>query len=337
MTRKNKNNNNTDAFIAQSLIEIERPTNNRATIIFVCFIILLIVGGVGVYLYTHRDKFDWEIRLPWQSPDEPPIFGGNSKDKDKNKEKLDLVIPEIIEAKLPIQDSEVSFANLKHDDKGYTFITKIKNDKNPGFSFKIEKVLLDGYAFSVDATFENIDYGTHEYTVRINQTDLDRYKIESFSKMLVFYTYTSSRDNKTVEGDFNIRITTRINYDNEMKNILEIYSYAPKGTKGNNNILYFNRVDSDKDNHYIYFYFENTEKFIKEITIKRLLINEELYEYDDFKVEVYKKSHDIFYLTIPKKKVREIENFNVSFFITTIMKNPDMNATYISSEYSKTL
>lgn len=337
MAKRNRNKNVPDQFIVQNLIEIEKPKNNKASIIFMCVIVLLVVAGVGTVVFINRDKINWEFRLPWQDEDDPPIFGGGASGKKGNTAKQELVIPEIMAGSSGVGGLDLSAKDLTHDDKGYEF-TAVLNTKEVISNITIDKVTLDGYPFTIDKEVGNLSKDSMEVKVRINQTDLDKYNMMAFSKMGIFYSFETS-DESTASNRrtvlFNANINNKISYDNNIKGIIEIFRYGSNSKNTSSNVLYYYKTETDKDNTYIYFYFENVNEQNKTFTIKRLLINDELYDYEDFKFSVFRQSRDIFYLTIPKKKVREIANFNVSFFITEERGGDGLNSTYITTEYFK--
>lgn len=335
--RNNKDAYITDQFIAQNLIEIEKPTTNIRTIIFMVVVIFLVIGGVGLGIYFNRDKINWEIRLPWQDEDDPPLFefGNKSKGKGKNNSKQEIVIPEIFPSSTNFRGLGMNPKDLKRDNKGYTFTLEL-TPAEVVRNIRIEKAIVDGYVIDLGIDVGEITEVTRTIEVRINQTDLDRYNILSFSRLGIFVSLDkndSHGDNTHIQGYFNFKMHNNITYDNDVKGTIEIYRYK---NDGDDNILYYYKTEADKDNTYIYFYFENSDFTIKRFSIKKLLINGELFDGAELNAEVFRGARDIFYITIPKKKVKEVENFSVSLFITEQNdENEKNNAIYVTPEYTR--
>jgi len=81
---------------------------------------------------------------------------------------------------------------------------------------------------------------------------------------------------------------------------------------------------------------ENRDE-IKNIKVKKLLINDELYDYSELNEVLYAGAEKIFYIVIPKNKVKEVKSFNISFFIINNAKEQDdkvFPAIYSTLEYS---
>ncbi len=147
--------------------------------------------------------------------------------------------------------------------------------------------------------------------------------------MSIYISTVDLKKNEAYSGIYTPPIVNNITYDNDVDGLIEIYN------EKDNQLSYY-KTETDKDNTYLYFYFNNKSRMLKEVIVKKLLINGELFPMEDFKKEIYYNARDIFYLTIPKKKVRNIDNFTVSFFITNVNEKAYHNSTvYQTNEYNK--
>ncbi len=325
MSKKNKNMI-TDQFIAQNLIEIEKPSNNRMAISLIIAVILLVLVGGGLILYINRDKIDWEFKWPWNKKEEErPLV---VVDDDKRKEKLDLVVPILTPREYSLGGIIMEFSDMIHTEKGFEFKINLKTEEWETFSVKADKIVVDGYAFDLNFSVDKVSTTPVDGTIKIAQTDLDRYGIISFSKLILYLKFTNLETEKEELQKIDLALTNHIRYDNEIKGLIEIHNQ-------NDTKLSYYRVDTDKDNTYIYFHARNFNNFKKIIRIKKLLLNGEIYEYTDLNVEVYNLSQEIFYITIPKKDVKKVNNMTISFFIIGKAPVEKNDAIYITNEYSK--
>lgn len=325
MGKKNKNMI-TDQFIAQNLIEIEKPTNNKMAISLIIAVILLVLVGGGLILFLNRDKFDWELKLPWSKKEEErPLV---VVDDDKRKEKLDLIVPKFTPKDYTLGELKFKFSDMVHTEKGYEFKVEVATTSRKEYSVKADKVLIDNYAFNVNFSIDRVSSTGVGGTIKVAQTDLDKYGIISFSKLIVYFSYTDIQSGEENLQKVDVTIVNNIKYDNDVKGLIEIYNL-------NDTKLSYYRIDTDKDNTYIYFHVKNNSNYKKVISIKKLLINDEIYDYKDLNAEVYNLAQDIFYITIPKKEVKKVNNMKVSFFITGKAPVEKNDAIYITTDYSK--
>ena len=82
---------------------------------------------------------------------------------------------------------------------------------------------------------------------------------------------------------------------------------------------------------------ENT-KFNIELKIKKLIINDRLYDMPEFVEAIPKGSGTIFAIKIPEKKIKKVENFTVSFFILEYnIAGTSYNSIYSTNDYTKEL
>ncbi|HIS18714.1 MAG TPA: hypothetical protein IAC02_08930, partial [Candidatus Coprovivens excrementavium] len=94
---------------------------------------------------------------------------------------------------------------------------------------------------------------------------------------------------------------------------------------------------TDQDNTYIYFDIKNdTYNSNKQVRIKKLIINGELYDYQDLDFKLYRGAENIFSIVIPKSKIKEVESFTVSFFITSYLDD-EVLGIYMTNDYTKTI
>ena len=107
--------------------------------------------------------------------------------------------------------------------------------------------------------------------------------------------------------------------------------------KGSTLIEYSKTVKADNAT-YIYFEAQNSDLTAnREIIIKRLMINNRLYEMPEFTETIYRGSRKSFYIKIPKEKIKNVNELLISFFILKKDDDGINKEIYITNEYSRTL
>jgi Fe2+ transport system protein B len=123
--------------------------------------------------------------------------------------------------------------------------------------------------------------------------------------------------------------TSNFTTDNTRKGLIHI------DEKGNTKVRYYKTV-KDNDYTYIYFDFKNSDyQANKEIVIKTMYINDKLYNMQSFKEVIYRGSERDVYIKIPRKKINNVKNIRISFYIIERAPDNSINKLYITNEYSK--
>lgn len=316
----------------------KRAVNKKG--LFVLFLLTVVIFGAGgYYIYKNKDKFEWELKLPWEKDDEYEVLGSNNGEnttiKKNNNSNNKLIVPSLTSEIINRDETNLRFYGIEADDKGYTI--KVDFMSLDGIAtIQVEKILIDGHDTSATFTLtDNVDEGVQNpttTTVRILKTELDALNIVCFKKMTVYYRLTSNNSkNNLIRVDVNA--FTEIEYNNEIEGLIEMYS-------GGDVVSRYYRTLTDKDYTYIYFDFLNVDKNIsRTIKVKKLLINDEIYDIKEFNQLLYAGSEKVFYIAIPRNKIKNVEKFTISFFIinrTNEKDNDGVTAVYTTPEYTKT-
>lgn len=309
--------------------EYGNKKNNSIIGIIVIVFIVLGVGLGGFYLYKNREKL--EITLPW---DEKAKEKKKKNDAEKEDAALKLGTVEVIDKQVGIgSDLLASVNNLQEDDKGITFDVYFKDtSKHANFECEIFKVLVDNYDTSETAKFSLQPGEQTKLTLRILRTDLDAQDIARFKDVAIYLNITKTDEDKVTEkeGLLTFNVHQEIAVNNEKKG-LELID-----EKNNTSISYY-QLKEDKDNHYIYFLLNNKRTASSStIYVKKLTINNKSYPLPDFKEDIFKGARRCFYIKIPKKDFKNIDQFTVSFFIITGADKLQQESYYITKEYTKT-
>lgn len=318
---------------SDNIVRMEKRATNKFGLFLVFLAVIAIFGGGGFLIYKYRDQIDWNIKLPWSKESKSSIEEEEEKSNNKTTKK-ELIIPRITE-KNTISDLTSSFSvtEIKADDRGYVFTIELLTEANWA-NLTIEKILLDGY--NTEATLEISDakdigeQKTTTKTIRINQTDLDKFNINGFSRLAFFYIL--EEPDKTLPLKMKV-MTFESEYTiiNGNKGLIKV------DEKGSTLIEYSKTVKADNAT-YIYFEAQNSDLTAnREIIIKRLMINNRLYEMPEFTETIYRGSRKSFYIKIPKEKIKNVNELLISFFILKKDDDGINKEIYITNEYSRTL
>lgn len=324
--------------IDEDMIHFEKRAANKKAIFLVLFLFVIIIGVGGFFIYKYRDKFDWNLTLPWEKEEEYEILGNNNgpntipKNNNSNNK---LIVPTIGLETYQKDNTLIKLYDLAADDKGYTLKIDFTSFRGAA-TINIEKILVDGFDTSSTLTLTDTeDIGTREATtatIRILKTELDALDIICFKRLTLYYRIDSLESEKKLNRT-DVTLYSGVEFNNSIEGLIQMSDNG--GT-----LARYYRTLTDKDYIYIYFDFlNNNHNVSKNIKIKKLLINDELYEYKLNEL-IYAGSEKIFYLSIPRNEVKDLKSFNISFFIMDI--SPDSNdnnsitTVYTTPEYIKT-
>lgn len=326
----------------RNIVRMEKKATNRFGLFLLFLVVFSGIGFGGYYLYKHRNELSFEIEIPWNKK---KTETNNGIDKDGNKEPdknisdndTKLLTPTLLPKQYETGEAALTLTNIKADDKGYEITAKAKAIAGIDITIESEKILIDGYETSAKLIISDpVETGGDnkqqysEATFRIPKTEMDSLDIVTFQKISIYYRVKTSISESKVFGK-EFKAYNSIELDNSRKGTIEIFSnYAT--------IANYYKYKTDKDNTYIYFDFKNLNKVNDQvIKVKKLLINGELYDYTDLNILLYRGSEQVFYLTIPKDKVKKVEDFTISFYLITKTEKSDMAAIYITPEYNQKL
>lgn len=320
----------------EEMVHFEKRAVNQKGLLVILLIAIAIFGVGGYLLYKNRDKFDWT--LPWEKEEEQyEVLGdktGTNSTIEKNpNSNVKLIAPTLSSEIFNRNNTNLSFRDLKADDKGYTFTVDFVTFEGT-VTLNIEKILIDGHDTSATLTISDTkDVGgkreqqATSATIQILKTELDALNIICFKKMTVFYRLTGDQDGKILNRA-DVNAFSGMDFNNITKGLIEM-------STGNNISVRYYRTLTDKDYTYIYFDFLSQERIkSKTIKIKKLLINDELYEYKDLNESIYASAEKIFYIAIPRKDIKDVKKFTISFFILE-QDGDSINAAYITPDYTK--
>ena len=104
----------------------------------------------------------------------------------------------------------------------------------------------------------------------------------------------------------------------------------------NNTMIQYYKTTTDETNTYLYFIITNqSEVDLADIKIRRLLVNDKVYDTKDFDEEIGCETKKLVYIAIPKKTISKVKKFSISFFNISTNVESKAKSFYLSNEYSK--
>lgn len=318
---------------SENIAQLEKKAPNKTGLILTVIIVIIVLISIFYILYQNKDKINWEFTLPWQKEAEQKE--DNPKLPSYQNEKIEML--EIRPNEVPIIKSSISFKlnKVEYTQKGYKLNITFKDLENFNTILKIKYITVDGYFIDQKAEIQlsNFEEITKEFLV--SKSELDKYGINGFRNISIFIDIDQVKEQERIKESSNIlwKCNVKVMPTESRKNFTTLYSDVEK----EEHLEYYD-VFSDASNHYIYF--KSTNRSFKkdvELYVKELKINNEVYEMKDFKETNRIGSKILFYLKIPKKHVKSIKNFEISFFIIKRDKDKEISEVYITDAYNKKL
>lgn len=248
-----------------------------------------------------------------------PIMDENSS----YNEEASLVVPTIANPTLYRTDTlNISLTDLTADKNGYILHIKATNTSNTKtYLFECNKIAIDGYETSATFKLMLSPYANETITTRITLEELNNLEIIDFNKLTFFLNISQNGEVETTTRE--VRMSQHITIDNTKKGLLKV------DEKNKVVISYYKKIEDETDT-YLYFEIENNSKKNQVIQIKKLVLNNKLYNIEDFKETTHFETKKIFYIKIPKKEIESITKLRISFFLFDPLENG--KATYITNE-----
>lgn len=258
--------------------------------------------------------------------EETPISEGNDNlsmdDRSEYNEEANLVIPSYANGTIYEGNNlKLTMSSLQADKEGYRFhVSAIEEDGN-SYIIRCNKIAIDNYETSATFQFHLNSYSSLDTNVRIPMEELKTLEISDFNTLTFFLDIQQEEKIQTVTRD--VVMTHNILVDNTKRGLLKI------DEKNSVLISYYKKVEDNTDT-YLYFEIDNKSESNQLIKIKKLLLNDTLYEVKGFSQMTYNSTKSIFSLKIPKEDISSIEKIRISFFLfDTIV---DGKATFITDE-----
>ena len=312
------------------------PIKQKKNINILPFLIVFLVFGAlvigGYYLYKHKDEFDIKDIIPWNDDTEEKK-DTSTKNNTTNTSKL--IVPTISSSQANFGANKIAITGITADDKGYVITLGLTcSNRIEWCNISVFEVLIDGYYVTTTFSVQDDGYDEEatEVEFRISQSELDNLEITGFKNLTIFFYLDSpaikDSDKNIIYGN-NFTFGNEFTVDNTKKGLLNV------DTKGNITIKYY-KILKTSDYTYIYFDVKNADsKSEKTVMVKKLMINDRIYEMPEFEEVIHYGAEQLIYLKIPTNKIENVESITVSFFILGKDTNDENTQIYITNEFSK--
>ena len=306
-----------------SLVRMEKRAANKGGLFLIILIALIGLGAGGYFLYENKDEINW----PWQDNDKKdddedanPI--GENNNTSNGKLNLPEISPEVDILQLRNEPATLHITKMKATPKGYELELqlKLKNDLDESIlrelgSYNVDctKVLIDDY--EVTPTFdlkitptEKID----KTNITIPMSELENLEMNSFRALRFFFTinrtYKFGNDKKYFAES---RVTAY--QDVFVDNTKEPISTFP--AVDSVKLSYYKKIEAE-DATYLYYLVQNNNKVNSHrIEIKKLVVNDEIYNKPSIDIQSHYNSNTMFYIKIPRSDFKEVNKIKSSFIL----------------------
>lgn len=291
------------------------------------FIVLSLIIGTFLVIKNHEKII---ASLPISTDEDGKLVLGRKKNttytRSKKLENPDSANSSAV--RTSYLDVEIRNFKVTDNEDGFTF-TFVAKSRREDLENKIicEKMTVDG--FEISNTFElEVPPGEEaKINLKIDKTELDPYEITK-PNLITFFIYEEASQKLNSKPE---RVKVNIIYYASMDNSLQ--NLATIGTEADTTVSFY-KQEEDLENTYLYFDAKNeANKNLTFIKIKKLLINDELYEEADINIDVYYFTEKLFYIKIPRKEIPNIKKFTISFFIISGTESKTQQV-YITNEYN---
>lgn len=322
----------------RNLVRMEKRAANKGGLFLILLIALIGLGVGGYFIYENKDEIHW----PWQKveekdeEDENPIADDNNSSGGKLH--LPEISPEVDILQLRVQPATLHVTKLKATSKGYEleFTLQLTSNKDlynedsfTSYEVDCTKILVDDYevtpTFNVKITKDKTKATAN---VIIPMSELENLEMYSFRALRFFFTITrTERDTtlKPVNTESRVTAYQDVFVDNTKDTMITFN--AQDSVK----ISYYKKIEAE-DATYLYYVVENNNKVNShKIEIKKLVINDEIYNKASINVDTHYNSNTMFYIKIPRKDFNEVNKIKSSFFI--LRPEGDDQAIFMTNDY----
>lgn len=308
----------------KSVIRMEKRATNKIGLFFLLLISIIGFSVGGYLLYQNRDNIDFT--LPWNKKDEDKAEKEDKPKPEKNENNTSggkLYLPEISpETNLLRQDkstAKLNITSLKATKEGYVLELKLTNVEFKGtIKIDCEKILIDEYELTPTFQMELVTESETDKTTKVTLpiAELENLEINNFRSLSFFINalYIGNRDTEEDTKPIKSKTIVTAFQDKFVDNTKETLTAfnAQDSVK-----IYYYKMLNVEDATYLYFLVDNTNKENNhQIEIKKLLVNQKIYNTPSINVKSHHNSKTTFFIKIPRKDFQTVEEVTASFAIT---------------------
>lgn len=302
-------NNSEDNFM-----HLEKRATNKVGLIILFLAVVGLLGVGGYFVYQNKDNISFDFTMPWQKKDEEKKDDKTTTTKADDKTIIKRQNVKISSKQIYNRNNlTIDPDSITYDEKdGYIVKLKAFYSSANNLSISISHITVDGYQLENSAdNISLVGNVSSNISVNIPVSFLDLYSLEEFSQVVLYGKVNQNSQNTTTNNDIKFVVNT----DKTTENTTSLANLEPINTNSDVKIYYYQIVSSKNENKIQILIDNQNDSVNYDFKINQLKINNTKYEDVSFNETVNYNSKKFVYITIPTKKIKKIEEFEVSFFI----------------------
>ena len=302
-------NNSEDNFM-----HLEKRATNKVGLIILFLVVVGLLGVGGYFVYQNKDNISFDFTMPWQKKDEEKKDDKTTTTKTDDKTIIKRQNVKISSKQIYNRNNlTIDPDSITYDEKdGYIVKLKAFYSSANNLSISISHITVDGYQLENSAdNISLVGNVSSNISVNIPVSFLDLYSLEEFSQVVLYGKVNQNSQNTTTNNDIKFVVNT----DKTTENTTSLANLEPINTNSDVKIYYYQIVSSKNENKIQILIDNQNDSVNYDFKINQLKINNTKYEDVSFNETVNYNSKKFVYITIPTKKIKKIEEFEVSFFI----------------------
>lgn len=302
-------NNSEDNFM-----HLEKRATNKVGLIILFLVVVGLLGVGGYFVYQNKDNISFDFTMPWQKKDEEKKDDKTTTTKTDDKTIIKRQNVKISSKQIYNRNNlTIDPDSITYDEKdGYIVKLKALYSSANNLSISISHITVDGYQLENSAdNISLVGNVSSNISVNIPVSFLDLYSLEEFSQVVLYGKVNQNSQNTTTNNDIKFVVNT----DKTTENTTSLANLEPINTNSDVKIYYYQIVSSKNENKIQILIDNQNDSVNYDFKINQLKINNTKYEDVSFNETVNYNSKKFVYITIPTKKIKKIEEFEVSFFI----------------------
>lgn len=302
-------NNSEDNFM-----HLEKRATNKVGLIILFLVVVGLLGVGGYFVYQNKDNISFDFTMPWQKKDEEKKDDKTTTTKTDDKTIIKRQNVKISSKQIYNRNNlTIDPDSITYDEKdGYIVKLKAFYSSANNLSISISHITVDGYQLENSAdNISLVGNVSSNISVNIPVSFLDLYSLEEFSQVVLYGKVNQNSQNTTTNNDIKFVVNT----DKTTENTTSLANLEPINTNSDVKIYYYQIVSSKNENKIQILIDNQNDSVNYDFKINQLKINNTKYEDVSFNETVNYNSKKFVYITIPIKKIKKIEEFEVSFFI----------------------
>ena len=326
-------------------MRIEKRATNKVGLVLLILLVVSALAGGGYYLFKHKDslKIDWNFSVPWEKNSEKKQeekkkkSGGNSNTSFTKPDGYVSINYNISNSKDGTADlCKIEFEEGITEKDNYVVVpykvsSTEKGNSYPGVDIctvEIYRYVIDGFQISGNSKVTVKGGESEKGEVKLLLPELESQDLKGMTNAALYYRWNERERQYPLSAYFGIEFQN-IKHPHNNINGIQIDDIIP--VENLEVLAFYYDTKEDAENTYLYFIFEERTgiDYTSTFKVRKLLINDKIYDVKDFSKSVGVHAKTIAFITIPKDEIKKVNKFSISFMIISEL---DKN----SNKYNKT-